>query len=94
MWDYSNPNELDGEGKEECTCELVFDKFVRFMFKLLRKLKALEVVLFTDSGILQSIRSGLSIVASDLLYRMVAYRARSMDGFIRIISRLRLVVDK
>jgi hypothetical protein len=43
MWDYSNPYELDGERKEESTCELVFDKFVRFMYKLFKKWKELEV---------------------------------------------------
>ena len=46
MWDYSNPYEFDGDRKEESTCELelFFDKFVPFMLKLLRKLKALEVI--------------------------------------------------
>jgi hypothetical protein len=43
MWDYSSPYGLDGDSKEESICELVFDKFVRFMYKLFKKWKELEV---------------------------------------------------
>jgi hypothetical protein len=43
MWDYSSPYESNVDGKEEGICELVFDKFVRFMYKLFKKWKELEV---------------------------------------------------
>lgn len=43
MWDYASPYDANGDSKEESICELVFDKFVRFMYKLFQKWKELEV---------------------------------------------------
>lgn len=42
MWDYSSPYEKTGSG-DMPTCELYFDKFVAFMYKLFKKWKALKV---------------------------------------------------
>lgn len=42
MWDYACPYEPDEDRTEESICELVFDKFVRFMYKLFKKWKEME----------------------------------------------------
>jgi hypothetical protein len=41
MWDYASP--YDHKGEPESICEIYFDKWVRFLYKLFEKWKALEV---------------------------------------------------
>ena len=42
MWDYASPYEKKGS-EDMPNCELYFDKFVRFMYKLFKKWKSLKV---------------------------------------------------
>ena len=42
MWDYASPYEKKGSGELQA-CELYFEKFVRFMYKLFKKWKDLKV---------------------------------------------------
>ena len=41
MWDYASP--YDHKGEPESTCEIYFDQWIRFLYKLFEKWKALEV---------------------------------------------------
>lgn len=41
MWDYASP--YDHKGEPHSVCEVYFDKWVRFLYKLFAKWKALEV---------------------------------------------------
>eukprot|EP00934_Nitzschia_sp_Nitz4_P008548 Nitzschia sp. Nitz4//scaffold69_size99277//30083//34681//NITZ4_004627-RA/size99277-processed-gene-0.56-mRNA-1//1//CDS//3329556697//8538//frame0 len=42
MWEYSSPYQKDG-GHTENVCEIYFDQWIRFLYKLFEKWKALEV---------------------------------------------------
>jgi hypothetical protein len=47
MWEYSSPYERQNE--PESVCEIYFDQWIRFLYKLFKKWKDLEVSLFVHS---------------------------------------------
>jgi len=44
MWDYASPYEAEhGLKEDESSCEIYFDKFITFMYRLFEKWKEIEV---------------------------------------------------